>query len=61
MKGEKTDMTFEELQKEAKKQGYKLIKKHPYDIFRKALKELEADGFKVKETLTGDFLVMKGE
>lgn len=32
-----------------------------FDIFRKALKELEADGFKVKETLTGDFLVMKGE
>ena len=32
-----------------------------FDIFRKALKELESDGFKVKETLTGDFLVMKGE
>ena len=32
-----------------------------FDIFKKALKELEADGFKVKETLTGDFLVMKGE
>lgn len=32
-----------------------------FDIFKKALKELEADGFKVKETLTGDFLIMKGE
>ena len=32
-----------------------------FDIFKKALKELEADGFKVKETLTGDFLVTKGE
>lgn len=32
-----------------------------FDIFRKVLKELEADGFKVKETLTGDFLVTKGE
>ena len=30
-----------------------------FDIFRKALKELETDGFKVKETLTGDFLIMK--
>lgn len=32
-----------------------------FDIFRKALKELESDGFRVKETLTGDFLIMKGE
>lgn len=32
-----------------------------FGIFKKALKELEADGFKVKETLTGDFLVTKGE
>lgn len=32
-----------------------------FDIFRKALKELESDGFKIKETLTGDFLIMKGE
>ena len=30
-------MTFEELQKEAKKQGYKLIKKHPYVKFERCV------------------------